>query len=323
MAQTTTATTNFGKLLTELIQDRMEDELRPTLPWLEDGNYRKAEFVKGTNNTMRFIRMPDLSVTINSGTTTPGTPPWLTEGDAPAPEELAFGFEEFSAYQAGRRVELTDKALLQSPHDLLSIASEKVALNGAQTADAFVSYIVNGGTNVLYAGTGNIARTDVAAGDVITSTLLRRANRTMKRDLIPTFGDNTYHSVIEPGVVFDIEEDSSVGGWLDAARYAGGMKLLTGELGSFAGIRFVESTNAAVFAAGGAGGIDVYSTFITGPESYAFGDWTTITGHYVAPGGHGDELSQVASVGWKGYFGATLLDEAGPRYLRIESSSDL
>jgi N4-gp56 family major capsid protein len=146
----------------------------------------------------------------------------------------------------------------------------------------------------------------------------------MKRDLIPTFADGSYRAIIEPGVVFDIEEDDAVGGWLSAATYKdSGDGLLTGELGKFAGIRFIESTHAYVATAGGAGGIDVYSTFIFGPEAYTFGDWGTITGHVVMPGGHGDELAQVASVGWKGRFGAMILDEAGPRYLRIESASDL
>jgi N4-gp56 family major capsid protein len=145
----------------------------------------------------------------------------------------------------------------------------------------------------------------------------------MKQDLIPTFSDGSYRGIINPGVVFDIEEDSSVGGWLDAARYMGGEKLISGEMGKFAGIRFVESTNATTFAAGGAGGVDIYSTFLFGPEAYAFGDWGTISAHFVAPGGKTDELAQVASVGWKGFLGATLIDEAGPRYLRIESSSGL
>jgi len=322
---TSTATSNFEKQLTDLIQKRMEEELRPVLPWLEKGNYREATFVEGTNNTMRFLRMADLAISAGTYDSTPdaGTAPWLTEGVAPVAEALTFGYEEFSAYQAGRRVEVSDKSLKQAGQKLLSEASEKVSLNGVQTADAFVGYIVNAGTNVLYAGTGNTARTDVAAGDVLTASTLRRTNRSMKRDLIPTFSDGTYRAIIEPGVVFDIEEDASVGGWLDAARYAGGEKLLSGEIGKFAGIRFMESTRASVFAAGGAGSIDVYSTFVFGPEAYAFGDWGTITGHFVAPGGHGDELSQVASVGWKGYFGAMLLDEAGPRYLRIESASDL
>src|SRR5690606_10497062 len=114
MTVTKTDTTNFSKFVQELIRKELEDELRPTLPHLDQGAVR-AKFVRGSNNTMRFLRIPDLSVTTNSGTISAGTPPWLTEGTAPAAEALSFGYEEFSAGQAGRRVEISDLALDGNP----------------------------------------------------------------------------------------------------------------------------------------------------------------------------------------------------------------
>lgn len=322
MPVTLSSTTNFSQTVVALVVKQLEDELRPTLPWLMPGNFRKASFVKGTNNTMRYLRYPDMAVTINGGTITPGTQPWLTEAVTPAAEALAFGFEEFSAYQAGRRIELSDIALERNPHDLISVAAGKVALNADQTADAYVGHIANLGTSVLYAA-NRVSRVTVAGGDVVTGQLIKKAVANMRADNIPTFADGTYHAIVHPGVVFDIESDVTVGGWVDAARYAGSMSLLSGELGMYAGVRFQQSTNAKVFTGAGAAGIDVYSTFIFGPEAYVFGDWGTITAHFVAPGGKGDELAQRASLGWKGNFGAMLIDEAGPRYLRIESASAL
>lgn len=330
MTTTNTSTTNFSKTVQELIRKELEDELRPSLPHLEPGNFLKAEFVKGSNNTMRFLRMPDLSVTTNDGTILAGTAPWLTEGVAPTAEALSFGYEEFTSGQAGRRVEITDLAQDGSPLELASKASEKVALNARQTVDEFVGRKLAAGTNVLYAGTGNTVRTDLTATDVVTGSLLRRAVQTMKQDSIPKFGDGKYHAIINPAVVFDIEEDTDIGGWLDAARYAGSTPLLTNELGSYAGVRFQESENARSFAAGSGDAQTVYSTVLLGPEAYAFGDWGTISSHVVMPGGHGDELAQVMSIGWKGRFGAFVIGEgtsatnaSEPRYLRIESCSGL
>lgn len=330
MTTTNTSTTNFSKTVQELIRKELEDELRPTLPHLAPGAFVKAEFVKGSNNTMRFLRIPDMSVTTNSGTISAGTAPWLTEGVAPTAEAMSFGYEEFTSGQAGRRVEITDLALDGSPFDLASKAAEKVALNARQTVDEFVARKLAAGTSVLYAGTGNVARTDLTSGDIITGQTLRRAVQSMKGDNIPKFGDETYHSIINPDVVFDIEEDSDIGGWLDAARYAGAMPLLTGELGKYAGVRFVESSNARIFAAGAGDGSAVYSTIILGTDAYAFGDWGTISSHVVLPGGHGDELAQVMSIGWKGRFGAFVIGEgtnatsaSSPRYLRIESVSSI
>lgn len=324
MTTTNTSTTNFDQTVQVLIRKQLEEELLPTLPHLRpSAGFIKAQFVKGTNSTMRFLRVPYSTPTTNGGVVSAGTAPWLTEGVAPTAKALAFGYEEFTAYQAGQRWELTDVALMESPIDLMAKASEVCSRDAAETADEYVGRILAAGTNVLYAGSGNAARTDVGASDVISGSLVRRAAQSLKADSVPMFGDQSFHGVIHPAVVFDFEEDSDVGGWLSVGNYTSPDGILSGELGKYAGVRFFESPRARVFAAGGAGGVDVYSTFISGPDSFAFGDWGQVSSHYVAPGGHGDELAQVASIGWKGFLGAMLVDEAGARYIRIESASGL
>lgn len=322
MAITTTATTNFNQLVQTLIRKELEDEMLPSLPHLQDtGAFIKATFVKGTNSTMRFLRIPHLAVTTNAGVVAAGTAPWLTEGVAPVAQALAFGYEEFSAYQAGQRVELTDLALEGSPQDLMTEASVRVARQAAATIDEYVGRIIAAGTNVVYGGSGNVARTDVGSTDTLTGTLIRRVAQGMKLDSIPMFGDGTYHALVSPAVTFDFEEDEAMGGWKAIGTYSSPGNILAGELGKYAGVRFQESSNARSFAAGGAGGADIYSSVVFGPDFFAFGDWGNITTHYVAPGGHGDELAQVASIGWKCRIGAMLVDEAGPRYVRIETGA--
>ncbi len=322
MTTTNTGTSDFDKLVQTLIRKELEDELLPTLPHMQDtGAFVKATFVKGTNSTMRFLRIPHLTVTTNNGTVAAGTAPWLTEGTAPAAQALAFGYEEFTAYQAGQRVELTDLALDESPEDLMSAASVRIARQAGATIDEYVGRILAAGTSVIYAGQGNLARTDVGSTDTLTGTLVRRSAQGMKLDSIPMFTDGTYHAIVSPAVVFDFEEDESLGGWKAIGTYTTPGGLLSGELGKYGGVRFQESANARSFAAGGAGSADIYSTVVFGPDFFAFGDWGNITTHYVAPGGHGDELAQVASIGWKCRIGAMLVDEAGPRYVRIESGA--
>lgn len=323
MTQTTTGTSNFDKTVEVLIRKQLEEELLPTLPHLMPGNYIQANFLKGSNDTMRFLRMANLALATDANIIahSAGTAPWLTEGASPTPQGLSFSFEEFTSYQAGQRVELTDKALLESPLNLMAEAAKQVARQAAEIIDNYVAQVVAAGVNVLYAGAGNVARTDVGSTDAITGSLVRRAVASLKADSVPSFAGGGYRAIIHPNVVFDFEEDNDVGGWLDAARYAGSAPILNGELGKYANVRFYESPRARIFTGGGAGGVDVYSTFITGPASYAFGDYGTLTSHYVAPGGHGDELAQVASVGWKAMFGAMLVDEAGARYVRIESAT--
>ena len=320
MTTTNTSTSNFDKTVQTLIRKELEGELLGSLPHLSDGlGYVKAKFVRGTNSTMRFLRIPHLTVTTNSGSVSAGTAPWLTEGVAPTAQALAFGYEEFTAYQAGQRVELTDLAMDEYPGELVGEASVRVARQALATIDESVGRILAAGTNVIYAA--GTARTDVGQSDTLTGTLVRRAAQGMKADNIPQFGDGTFHAIVDPYVVFDFEEDESLGGWKAIGTYSTPNGILAGELGKYAGVRFMESSNARQFADAGAGSADIHSTFLTGPDSFAFGDWGNVTTHYVAPGGHGDELAQVASIGWKCRIGAMLVDEAGPRYVRLETGA--
>jgi N4-gp56 family major capsid protein len=323
MTTTNTGTSNFDKRVQELIRKELEAELLPSLPHLNGAlGFIKARFVAGSNSTMRFLRVPHLTVTTNSGTVSAGTAPWLTEGTSPTAQALSFGYEEFTAYQAGQRVELTDLAMDEVP-EVASEAAVRIARQAHATIDEYVGRILAAGTSVIYAGSGNTARTDVGITDTLTGSLLRRAAQGMKLDNIPMFGDGTFHAVINPAVVFDFEEDESLGGWKAIGTYSDGQSgnIAAGVMGKYAGVSFIESSNARSFAAGGAGGADVYSTYICGPDSYAFGDWGDVSTHVVLPGGHGDELAQVMSIGWKCRLGAMLVDEAGARYVRIESGA--
>lgn len=241
-----TATTNFDKTVVALVNKRLEELLRAPLPHLLPGNFRKAEFVKGTNNTMRFVNIPDMSVV--AGTVSAGTPPWLSEGVAPTSEDLTIGFEEFSAAQAGRVIKLTDVAMMESPFDLLAEAADRVARNAIATADRRVAEVLSAGTQVMYAG-GASSRATIPSNSPLTGALVKLAVARLKAAAVPTFPDGTYHAIVHPGSTYDLESDTAVGGWIDAQRYAGSAALLSGEVGRYAGVRFVESSAAVSFAA--------------------------------------------------------------------------
>ena len=246
-----TSTTNYDKFLVTLIHKQLQENFRAPLPHLLPGNFLTADFVPGTNNTLRFLNVKDMSeLAGEDADPSAGTPPWLTEGTPPTSEDLTIGYEEFSAAQAGRVIKITDKAELQAPIKWLRTAANKIARNALETADRRVARVTSLGTNVMYAG-GKTARLAVGDADVMTATMLRRAVQTMKGDDIPAFGDGYYRCIINPLAVFGFMEDSGTGGWMEAAKYAGSMPLLNGELGKFAGVRFIESSRARVFALAG------------------------------------------------------------------------
>ena len=124
MATTTTSTTNFSDLVTQLVSARAEEELRARAVHAMAGMYVPARFIKGTN-TLRYARYADLEVSTTV----------MTEGTAPTDDALTISSEFFTAAQYGATVAVSDLANLDSPHDLISIAAERVAYKAVRSMD--------------------------------------------------------------------------------------------------------------------------------------------------------------------------------------------
>lgn len=323
MASLSTATTNFDKLVNVLIRTDLESLLRTPPPFLQPQNYVRANLLKGSNATLRFLAIPDFTVV--TGTPSAGTPPWLTEGTPPTPDDASIQYEEMTAHQAGIGKKITDLAQMESPIDLVSQISNRLARHMIMTADKYLADIVAAGTNRLYSGSSNTSIAEVDQGDVITAANVRAAVASLAAAGVPRFPDGYYHAIIHPYVAADLmnETDSGAtfsGGWIDAKRYADPNSLLTGEIGSYGGVRFMQNNN--VFPSHfGQSGNDVYPTTIFGPEAFAFGDFGTAQVYFTPPGGQTDFLHQNTIVGWKAMFAARLLEAVDSRYITIESAS--
>jgi N4-gp56 family major capsid protein len=313
MAITSTSTTNFSSLVQDLVQAKAEQELRSRLVHVLPDQFVPGRFVKGTNQ-IRFARYADLGANATA----------LGEGTPPVAQALTISSDAFTATQYGQTLAITDLAQLDSPHDLIAVASDRLARQAAETMDVVVRDVLAAGTNVIYAG-ANTARNTIAQSDKITGELVKKAVARLKSANVPAFADGTYRCIIHPYQEYDLISDTTANGWLEANKYADNTPLLTGEIGKFAGVRFVVSSNAKVFANAGAGGtVEVYSAHFMGPDSYTVGDSQTLQAYFTAPGGdHSDPLAQYAVAGWKMRFGAKLLDLAGAKYLRLETGATL
>ena len=320
--------TNFNQTVTALVRRQIDENLRNRAVYLQAGEPIMGKLIAGTN-LIRFIAYSDLSVTTNANTVTPGTTPWLNEGAPPTEEEFSIDYEEYGVQQAGRLLAISDVALAESPHDLMGVAAERVGVNAALTTDLWTGNILHAGAaagRVLYSGAAT-SRVTVAATHNLTAANVRRAVTVLKTANVPPFADGMYRAFISPMISHDLMAEVAAGGWLDIARYAAPEMILNGEIGRFAGVRFIETNVANLFANAGVGGtVDVYSTFFFGPGAFAFGDLQSIRAYVVLPGGdHSDPLAQKANIGWKAMFGAKLLDNtpARDRYVRFESASSI
>lgn len=325
-ASTTSATTNFNKTVQELIRKTLEELLRAPLPHLLPDNFEHATHVSGSNGTMRFLNYPDLVVDDAEVTASLV----VAEGEPNDVDDLTIGYEEFTTRQRMKTLRFTDVAMLKSPQKLFAIGAERLARYVLELADKIAADKIATGTNAIFAGSSNTQTSEVAAGDVLTATLIKRAVALLEGGNVPRFGGDTYRGILHPYVKFDVELDDEVGGWIDANRYAGSEALFSGELGKYAGVRFMTSSKATVFAGDGTSGIDVYSTTIFGPRFFAVGDFGNNETFVTPPGGHDDPGHQSALISWKGWMDAVVIGEgtsatnvSDPRYIRIESASSI
>jgi N4-gp56 family major capsid protein len=319
---TISSTTNFDRTVTALVSRTIQTNLRKVVRYLSAGGFIDGHLIPGTN-LLRYIAYGDLSIPAVLLPPTPGTVPWLTEGQRPFIDPLTIGYDEFAVSQAGRLVGISDIAMDYNPNDLFAVAAERVAYNAMATVDAIIGATLNAGTAVQYASTAT-ATNQLTAAMKMTTAEIREAVATLKANNVPTFPDGTYHAFIHPNVTFDLEGDTAGGGWMDAAKYQQADMIFSGEIGRLYGVRFIETPVGTYLGLVGAASAKVYSTFIFGPDAFAFGDLQNIRTYVVRPGGdHYDPLAQLGEVGWKAMFGAKLLVAAGARYVRIESGGTL
>jgi len=319
MATTSTSTSGFSDLVTQLVSARAEEELRARAVHAMPGLYVPARFIKGTN-TLRYARYADLAVSTAT----------LTEGTAPTDDALTISSEYFTAAQYGATVAISDLANIDSPHDLISIAAERIAYKAVRSMDTIVRDNIHANvlTSAVYGATAsatltqNTANSAVAAAGLLTGSFVKQMVARLKGANVPQFADGTYRCIIHPAQEYDLVSDTSVNGWIESRKYVDNTELLTGEIGQFAGVRFIVSSDAKVYATAGAASGNVYNALFLGPDAYAIGDSQTLQSYFVAPGGdHNDPLAQKAIVGYKMRFGSLLLDEAGARYRVLKTQA--
>ena len=329
-----TKTTNYDKTLVALVMATIEENARRALKWLTPGDFRSGTLIPGTN-LIRYTAYGDLPVNADLSAydvTTEGTP--LT------PQAFSIGYDEFAAKQKMATIRLTDVSMDMSPHELMGIAAERAAFNAMAVMDMVAANVVApiaddvDGTPALAANIkcseGVANETLITATGVLNGDEVKRAVAFLKGTEIQPYADGFYRAKVHPNATFDLMSDTSVGGWIEASKYAASTQLLDGEIGRYAGVRFVETTvNTWRKNNGGVGtALPIYQTVFHGPDFFAWGDLQSTRAYLVRPGGdHSDPAAQSALVSWKGMWGAKVLSNlvayTGHKHLRLLHSGVL
>ena len=242
----------------------------------------------------------------------------IQEGITPNGQSLNMTVIEATVAQYGGYVTLSDVLLLTAIDNNLVQATKLLGAQAGSTLDTITREVLNGGTNVIYSG-GKNARTSLDESSVLAVDDIKKAVRLLKSQNAEKINGD-WVGIIHPDVSYDLTNDPA---WKDVKTYSDPSDIYEGEIGKLYGVRFVETTEAKIWAKAGADSRAVYSTLILGDNAYGV---TELTGggleHIVkqlGSAGTSDPLNQRATAGWKATKVAERLVE---NYMvRIESAS--
>jgi N4-gp56 family major capsid protein len=272
---------------------------QPLLQHLEF--FEKMPIPKGEGNIINMRRAELIPVAVDGG----GNPIALVEGVTPSSDALQMTNVQITCNQYGRFLEFTDRVVTQSIDPMLSIIVGRQGQQSGRTFDKLGRAVMNSGTIVRYSN-GRVSRATVAAGDVWTAAEVKKLKRTLVKNFALRRKGGTYVCVISPDSEYDLQ---NINEWLAVKEYSDKEGLYKGEIGTLYGIRFVVATEAQVFTAAGAAGIDVHSSVAFGEDAFGASEIDGLALKTISkPLGYRDPLDQVGSQGWKGTWGGAILN---------------
>lgn len=276
---------------------------------------QKRPIPKGRGKDIEFRRFASLGRRVSP----------LQEGITPTGDSLSVTSKTATVYQFGNYVTLSDVINLTAIDPMVDEAVEVLGNQAASNWDWVIRTNLISGTNVQY-GDGTVGGRSALVGGqesgnhYMSVDVLRRAARTLKAKNTPKI-DGYYIAIMHPSVAYDLMSDPE---WIDAQKHTSENvgKLYRGEIGCIAGVRVIESTEAAIVQAGESERT-VYATLVFGKDAYGVtelegGGLQTFV-KSLGSGGTSDPLDQRSTVGWKFTGTATILVD---EYLvRVETTS--
>lgn len=215
-------------------------------------------------------------------------------------------------------VSISDLMAYTAFGDVMKAAMERLAYNAGISIDTIVrKEVSNSGTAQ---GATGVYWSAVPATGVLSIGEIKKAVRTLNRNDAVEQEDGFFVAVAHPDALFDLQSDTTTGGWIDANKYTDGNadKLLNGEVGKLHGVRFLKTSNGYVrgssFATGSAvvASASLYVTSVFARDAFGVTELQNLKTYVKGfeSGGTGDPTEKVATAGWKTTFGAATLNSA-------------
>ena len=254
----------------------------------------------------------------------------LTEGVTPEGRKLSATAVEAEVNQYGDFVCLSDVLDLTAIDNNVLEATKAVGRQAGLTLDTITRNVLQSGTNVFYCpkvGANGVQTpvTDRSGLDktcTLTVDVVKKVAAMLKAANAPKI-DGDYVCILHPYVAYDIMSDPR---WEEMHKYTTPENMYQGEIGRIAGVRFVETSEAAVYKGTENScptGLAVFGCLFIAQGAYGV---TEVTGgglqtiiKQLGSAGTADSLDQRSAVGWKALQTAEILME--PYMVRVECCS--
>ena len=234
----------------------------------------------------------------------------LTEGVTPDGKKLSVSTVEAEVSQYGDYVCLSDVLDLTAIDNNALEATKVIGRQAGLTLDTITRNVLQSGTNVYYCppvnadGTVGAQPTDrsgLSKDCKLTVSVVKRIASLMKAANAPKI-NGSYVCILHPYAAYDLMNDPK---WEQLHQYCKPEELYEGEIGRIAGVRFVETSEAAVYT--GAendcpAGLAVFGCLFIADGAYGV---TEVTGgglqtiiKQLGSAGTSDPLNQRSTVGY-------------------------
>ena len=296
MAADTTLTLT-GEMMTYLVKTFLERS-KDKLPHAEGAKTRVHS--RNSGKTMTWNRYAPLATATTA----------LTEATNPTESNLTGETVSATVKEYGNWVKVSSLLYGTSIDAAAKEKTEVLAQNASETIDTLVRNELASGATTQFAG-GKASLSLVAASDVLSSTEIRKAVKTLKKNNAMPYSDGYFLGKIGPDTSYSLMADSTT--WIDVYKYNNEKNIFKGEIGKLFGVRFIEASSNQYFDDnGGASSADVYSNFIHGKEAIATvdlsGDNVRLIVKNSDKGDTGNPLNMFMTIGWKATFATKTLN---------------
>lgn len=216
-----------------------------------------------------------------------------------------------STVQLDNAVSYSDLLAYVSIGDFKKAAMERLAYNAGVSVDGYIrDAISNSGTIMNVNGAAHFS--SIPTTGTMTIGNVRKAVRSLRRNDTMPLADGSFVAVVHPDVAYDLEGDTTTGGWITTNTYVNTDKILNGEIGKLYGVRFLETSNGHTIAGSSTyvGSATIYTTSFFGKDAFGVSELQNLQTFIKDFGSSGtaDPTNKIATLGWKCTFGANMLN---------------